>query len=326
MARTIRWLCVLTILGLGLLLCASLAPAELAEVYLKSGLKLRGKVTISENEIAIRNELGELRYPRDQVERIVLVVPTTTQPAEPTEPDAADTKRAEFPAPPPLSPLDIQRLKMHELRLDGPAENVKVRFASRTDQRTLSEEILKELSRRADYEQAWEEILLRGQLNEKLQLIVATTGTKYADRLNIISDPEVFTTFRTRVLPLIVKGCARPGCHSGPRSQVFRFSRGSHRSETYAYTTFALLERKQTSQGRLIDRDDPEGSLLLGYMLPSNDNPKAHPPVKGKRPISPVLHNRRSPAYRSVVDWINSLTTPWPDYGLDYVFPAPPSE
>jgi hypothetical protein len=104
---------------------------------------------------------------------------------------------------------------------------------------------------------------------------------------------------------------------------VFRFSRGSQRSESYAYTTFALLERMQTSQGRLIDRDDPEGSVLLGYMLPSKDNPQAHPPVRGNRPISPVLHNRRSPAYRSVVDWINSLSTPWPDYGLDYVFPAP---
>ena len=321
-------------------LCVAAALAELADVYLKSGAKLRGDVTVTDTEVVVRNKLGEARFPLDQVERVVSLEEappaTTTQSAPPPvstqpagnereqgapAPEAAEVERRPPAAPPPLSALDIQRLKLSELRMDGPAERLTVRFAG-DDQRELPREVLQELVQRPDYQAEWEETLLRGSRPEKLQLIARTTGTQYADRLSISDDPEVFAEFRRRVLPTLVKGCGKAGCHAGDDAAVFRFPAGSPRGEEYAYTTFALLDRMATESGPLIDRDYPEGSVLLSYMLPEKDSFLVHPPVEGKRRFTPVLRGRDNQLYERIRDWINSLRTPHPEYGLDYVFPA----
>ena len=53
-------------------LCVAAALAELADVYLKSGARLRGDVTVTDTEVVVRNKLGEARFPLDQVERVVV--------------------------------------------------------------------------------------------------------------------------------------------------------------------------------------------------------------------------------------------------------------
>jgi hypothetical protein len=324
-----RWLALLVVVG-----GAALALAELADVYLRNGLRLRGDVEMTEEEVIIRTELGELRYPRDMVERVVPATssqpapetqPATTQPTELAEP-AEPTEETGRAAPPMLSALDIQRLKLSELRVDGDPEKVRVRFAGR-NQRELPAEVLTELTTRPNYRDVWEETLLRGTPQEKLQLIAATTGLKYVDRITINNDPEVFAAFRSGVLPTVVKSCARRGCHSGDDAVDFRFPKGPTTSEAYAYTTFALLERMETKQGVMINRDNPEGgvldgSVLLSYLLPQRDNPQAHPPVPGTRQFKPGLRGRDNVLYERIRDWINLLRTPHPKYELEYEFPA----
>lgn len=317
--------------AVGLCLCLAPAVAELADVYLKSGMKLRGDVTVTATEVIISNAVGEVRYPREDVERVVPVeqqrpgppAVSATQPAGEAEPGTPAAERPELPAPPVLSALDIQRLKMSELRLDGRAEKVRVRFASKAEQRDIPRQILREARLRPDFQPEWEDILLRGQPHEKLQVIVAATGTEYAGRVVITSDPEVFATFRTKVLPVIARGCARSGCHAGSEAAAFRFPDGSPHNEAYAYTTFLLLDRMETRDGPLIDRDDPRGSVLLSYMLPVRDNVRAHPSVTGRRRFTPTLRSPDNVAYERVVDWINCLRVPHMSYALDYEFPAP---
>lgn len=342
--------CLVAIACAGVLSLAS-AVAELADVYLKSGLTLRGDVTTTEDEVIVRNAAGEVRLAREDVERIVPVKQPATRPSTqpatspstqptttPAQPGAAvegegdageevpgeDAKkpdRAELPPAPRVSDRDIQRLRMQELLLDGPAELVRVRFIKKGKQRDLASEVLEELKQRTDYRPAWGETLTRGQPHEKLQLILRETGLKYADRIEILSDPEVFTTYRRRVLPLVNRSCARSGCHGGKTARLFRFPTGSTTSETYAYTSFILLDQMETSQGPLLDRSHPESSLLLSYMLPQDGTERAHPDVGRGPNFKPVIRTREDSQYTALVDWIAFLVMPHPDYGLEYKNP-----
>lgn len=304
--------------------------AELADVYLKSGLRLRGDVTTAADEVVLRNAAGEVRIPRADVEKIVPVQAAAAAPARPAGPAATaptqpivDAPEApELPPAPSLSERDIQRLRLHELMLVGPPETVSVRFLRRGKQRELPLEVLDELRRRPDFRTEWEDVLLRGLPREQLQLIVRLTGLQHADRIVIESDPVVFDVFRRRVLPAVNRGCARAGCHSGKNAHVFRFPAGNSDSETYAYTTFVLLDQMQTSQGALIDRGSPERSLLLEYLLPPELTERAHPQGERARvPFKPLARNRTDRLYLAVQDWISYLSVPRPDYGLDYVSP-----
>ena len=222
---------------------------------------------------------------------------------------------------PPLTDEDIQRLKLGELRLDGPAEPVRVRFLRKGKQRDLATEVLETLRRRSDFKPEWEEVLTRGQPYEKLQLILSLTGLEHADRVVIDNDPAVFATFRRRVLPLVNKGCARSGCHSGKGGRDFRFPLGSPTSDTYAYTTFVLLDELETEHGPLIDRVNPEESELLYYMMRPEDSDRGHPPVKRGPGFKAVIRDRDDRQFNAVLDWINSLRVPRPEYGLKYKNP-----
>jgi hypothetical protein len=313
-------------------LCAArLASAELADVYLKSGLKLRGEVSTVDDTVVVKNAAGEMRVPRADVERIVPVgVPSsraTTAPAPaptaPTTPESATqpAAAAELPPAPPLSDEDIQRLKIGELRLDGPPENVRVRFLRKGKQRDLPTEVLDELRERPDYRPEWEETLLHGQPSEKLRLIVRTTDAEHADRIVIENDPEEFAAFRRRVLPLVERSCARSGCHGGHTARIFRFPAGSPTSDTYAYTSFVLLDQMETEDGPLLNRDNPESSQLLEYMLPQKAGEKGHPPVTHGPSFQAVIRDRDDRLYTTVLDWINALRMPHPAYGLAYKNP-----
>jgi len=172
-------------------------------------------------------------------------------------------------------------------------------------------------------------VLARGKLEEKLQLIVRETGTEHADRIEIVTDPEVLTAFQRRVLPLVNKSCARSGCHGGRTARLFRFPISAATGDAHLYASFVLLDQMQARHGPLIDRTNPEESALLSYLLPQENNEHAHPPVKHGAPFKSGLRSKTDPQYEAIVDWINALRYPHPDYGLEYQNPyrqpAPPT-
>ncbi len=304
--------------------------AELADVYLKSGLRLRGDVTQTADEIIVRNAAGEVRLPQSDVERIVPLTAAESQPASrpttrrarpaTTQPRAPETRAPELRPAPPLSDEDIQRLKLLELKLDGPPEPLKVRFLRKGKQRELPLEVLDELRTRDKYDPVWEQILTRGTPAEKLQLIVRETGATHAARIVIESDPQVFETYRRRVLPLVVKSCGRSGCHAGQGARDFRLPLGSATGETYTYTTFVLLHEMQTPAGPLLNRAEPEASVLLHYLLPREGNRRPHPAVPRGPAFKPAVQ-RDDRHYTAIVDWLNDLLVPQPSYGLHYENP-----
>jgi hypothetical protein len=331
-----RWLPVALALGLG-----SVAPAraEMADVYLKSGLRLRGDVTRDGSDVVVRNAAGQTRFPESEVERIVSLAPASSAPAESqpasgpagaasrphsttlptaTAPATSQSARAELPAAPPISSRDINRLRLAELRQDGEPENVRVRFLKKGKQRELSVELAEQLKHSPGYRPAWEDLLLHGRPAEKLQLIRRETGLAHADRIEIESDPAAFETFRRRVLPIVARGCARSGCHAGRSAHAFRFPLGAADNDEYAYTAFVLLDQLETEHGPMLNRTTPEDSVLLGYLLPREGNLRAHPPVPPGPGYHAVIRNEDDRNYATILEWINSLAMPRPDYGLEY--------
>ncbi len=321
-----------------LLSTALAAAADLADVYLKDGLKLRGEITQTDAEVILRNVLGEVRIPRDAILRIELVKPTTAPATRPTTIAAADDPDdaggADAPVAGPLEPTpsvsrtDIQRLRIGELFLEDPPEQVRVQFLKRPRQKDLPAEVLEELKKHGAVAAQLEETLTRGQPHEKLRAIVRETGFKHLDRIEIQTDTEVFTNFRRRVLPLVTQSCARGGCHSGNASHAFRLPAGAKTSDTYAYTVFALFDTMQSHAGPLIDRESPEKSVLLKYMLPQERNEHPHPNRAGRGPaFKSVLRDASDPLYGPIVDWIASLRRPRPEYRLEWENPyAEPPE
>lgn len=242
---------------------------------------------------------------------------------EPGEPTSAPATGSGPEPPPLLSDRDILRLKLSELRLDGPPERLNLRFLRSRSERDLVDIVRQEMRQAPDYDPDWDQTLEKGRPYEKLPVILKATGLKYADRIELRSHPEVFMTYRRRVLPMVQRGCVRAGCHGGPDARAFRFPEGAQASDGFVYTSFALLDEMQTAGGPMIDRALPEESALIRYLLPAEEGQPSHPPVEQGR-VLPVLRSTRDPRYQTLVQWISSLRSPHPDYELEYVFPEWP--
>lgn len=330
MTRAARRLCSAAIVLLGLTRAAAPAYASLGVVVLTDGTRLRGDVTETPTEVILRNAAGEARFSRAEVDRVEYDPPLPPPPAPDgpapesapvTQPDSAPAPEGAPAAgplepPPMLSERDINRLRLFELRLNPSVEEIAVRFTRARGEPELTDRVKEDLAGAPDFDPEWSRILDRGKPHEKLGLILRRTGMKYADRIELRADPEVFQTFRRRVLPIVLRGCARSGCHAGPAAQGFRFPVGPQQGEPFAYTTFALLDGMHTPSGPMIDRENPPQSVLLGYLLPAAQTSRPHPPVKRGR-LAPPLRSALDPEYLAIIEWIGSLRIPRPDYGLE---------
>ncbi|TWT41221.1 hypothetical protein RAS1_39150 [Phycisphaerae bacterium RAS1] len=338
------------------------AVADWADIYLTNGLVLRAEIEEEADAVVIRNEAGTARILRADILRIEVLRdlrPAASQPGAPppqatqSRPSAADRqpksappasqptassaaadddepvpdderpRDGAFPPPPLLTPRDIQRLRINELKLSGPPEKVRVRLGERGQKTDLAKRVQQELEQQPSADSQILRVLARGEPHEKLQAIVKATGAAHADEIEIQSDPEAFALFRQQIVPRVMRGCARSGCHGGAEAQAFRLPAASASNDAAVYTLFAMLNEINPGSGALIDRAAPDQSRLLTFMLPAADNPAPHPSV-GDRKFTPVLKGRNDPQFALIESWIASLRRPRPDYGLEYVMPSPP--
>lgn len=238
---------------------------------------------------------------------------------------SAPSSRPAGPASSPLlSDADVQKLRWGELLAtqSGAVEPVRVEFA-----KGFGEKFLSDLAKDAERER-----FRRAQAPEKFQMVIAAAGSvdaaraKYADEIRIVEDPAVFREFRRVVLPEVMKGCATPSCHGGSVSKGFRLVNEPRRPTQSLYTNFFILQWATGRNGRpVIDRKDPEGSLLLQYLLPADEAQVSHPPAQV--PVKPMVRGRNDRTYRAILEWIRRLR-PFrdgrSDYGVRYGGAEPP--
>jgi hypothetical protein len=245
-----------------------------------------------------------------------------------------DQRRAERPGKPrpgardqgPLiSKAGIQRLRFAELLdlrpassgTNSPRESVTVRF----DKGVLTD-FLDAMSDVPEFQgEANRERFLSLTPTQRVQIIRQATGNTYADRIDILSDPLVFRRFR-QVLPLIERGCAAIGCHGGDTpAKPFGLRSSLAHPDQSLYTQFLILDRVSVGRNRLIDRDNPQDSLLLQYGLPTRYAQVTHPTE-----IKPLYPQGKDDVnYKLVSDWIRLLRTPRPRIGIDLPgYPEPP--
>lgn len=155
-----------------------------------------------------------------------------------------------------------------------------------------------------------EKVQFHGSGNDdKLRWIVLHTGLRYADRIQVNTEPRNLTDYRQKVWPIISKSCGSATCHGGEQAGRLRFILPTTLPVIGA-TNFYILNTFEGDDGRLVNRDHPEASLLLQYGLPADQAELRHP-----APSQPLFTTGTSDSkYRVVLEWIRSLRTPTPDY------------
>lgn len=215
-----------------------------------------------------------------------------------------------------LNQNDINRIRQHELRPEDNA--VRVRFENDVERRyaTASNQDPGRFRARRPVEKALE-ILERGT-------------PEMAKDVRILNDPAALAEFRRFVQPLALNGCATAGCHGGTAGGSLILYAPADTEEA-SYTNFYILQQYRQPSGqnqsvfgtgdlRMIDRTNPEQSLLLQYGLPTDVAEFDHPSVRGFRPI---FRNLQDPRYEQVVRWIDQTLRPFePDYGISYTPPT----
>jgi len=218
-----------------------------------------------------------------------------------------------------LSLEDIYKVRLEEFRLTG--DPVRVQYRKRVLQRFVAA-----MSGRDDFsnDARFGEKFMGYSTLKRLQYILdperdidqAALQTLKKDIL-VKSDPAFMKEFRTRVWPVVRQACATTACHGAPKGKgKFKLFNSPARNVKIPYTNYVILAGTVGKKGRrVLDRDTPDESLLLEYLIPKSLAKSQHP---GKK-IRHAIKNREQRAYKLVRDWIASLRSPgYPDYRLDY--------
>ena len=219
-----------------------------------------------------------------------------------------------------LSKQEINRIRYLELR------GIRLKdVTARPDMVTakISKEVVEQFLQEMQSHPAFTNEQSRRDFNrltapQKLHQIAFYKGASYADRVEVLSDPEVFVGFKKNVLPPTIRACARAGCHNSAGSDEkvrFRLFNDPKHAPSTTYADFVMLNDVRSNGGRVIDRAHPENSLLLTYMLPAQDvAPELRHP--GNIEMTPVFHTTQAIGYRRILKWISSLKHPAEDYGV----------
>jgi hypothetical protein len=149
------------------------------------------------------------------------------------------------------------------------------------------------------------------------------------------NDPIAVAEWRQRVQQVIVQGCATSACHGGPNAGEFYLHNVRNlNGEGPAYTNYFLINTANAAEAAddgsffgggaaaLINRDRPELSPLLRYMLPPDQVEDGHPVMDGPNAYNGLVRGTNDPQYQLVGRWIEglpSLTDPATAYGIQDV-------
>jgi hypothetical protein len=257
-----------------------------------------------------------------------------------TEPKGEDEEEPRSEGPPPglrkLTSEEINRLRYMELRGMRLSTEQPDRVTVKVPRPAVDDFLLdmegdatfREHMRRlsGSVGQKARQAFLRLSAPLKLHYMATYKGSKYADRVEISSDPEVFMDFKKNVMPTVVRNCATTACHGSPDKEFGRFElfNDPKKSAATTYANFLMLSEIQVNGHHMIDRGQPENSLLITYMLPPEDvRPELRHP--GNVIFKPVFRTPTAIKCKRIRNWIVSLKHPAENYGIHFFPPEPTS-
>lgn len=243
----------------------------------------------------------------------------TNEPAESSAPAAMKRRGQE--QLPTLNDEQINLIRVYEIDLTNPP---KLKVEDSTIRR-----LMKESPDDFPADQSVRAQILKGSDLEKLKLLFRQKARELYNEINVLEDPESMLLFRKSVAGKngwLTNGCATARCHGGPDAGDFTLIGTKPNSAETVYTNFLILERYELRDGSpLINYQDPERSPLLQMGLPRTKSLVPHPDVdatKYGRDWRPVFRSSSSTNFQRTLDWMRSMYTPRPDYGIEY---PPPS-
>ena len=218
-----------------------------------------------------------------------------------------------------LTKEQINLLKIYEIDLEG-EPNVNVPRAT----------VDKLLEQYAEFDEIPKGVSAQNQFRRlpgwrKLQAMFQVQARPLYPEVTARQNPPAMMVFRSQVHQKYVVGfCGSLRCHgrSGGAGNLQILNDLRNKWE-FVYTNFYILQLFDNDVGRMIDRDQPEQSLLVQYGLAPQAAIKRHPEVQGWRREFRSDEDRR---FRKIVDWIGQLWKPAPQYGIDYVPPGTEQE
>jgi len=246
-----------------------------------------------------------------QIEAGAAAEEPASRPVDVTPPDGTGpTVRSEW-----LMPQeDIYRVRLEELRRDADRAFT-VDFRNKVVERFIEQ--MKGIGdfrqpRFADRFQGYSRVAKVYYMLDKIE----SHDTAIKDDILVKSDPQFMIEFRSRIWPLVGQYCASTHCHGAekPKGGLKLFNVKGERAD---YTNFVILDLLKLKGGkRLINRDDPQRSLILQYGLKPEQARYSHQP---KLP-TPLYASEEDAKYRRVEQWIRSLRADptHPDYRLSY--------
>jgi hypothetical protein len=154
--------------------------------------------------------------------------------------------------------------------------------------------------------------------------LIRTNGDKLMlAGVHMKSDPPALLQYRQVVHHQVIAGCAASACHGGDKPGNFKLFPGD--SDAAVYTDFLILNKfGLTVDGKaypMINREQPQESLLLSMMLTPELATIPHPKTDGYRGM---CRTRTDPKYVAVHTWIRDALNPVrPTYDIDLTKPAP---
>jgi hypothetical protein len=209
-----------------------------------------------------------------------------------------------------LSDEDIFRIRLAELTSD---DRVNVKFRNKVLERFVESQRGQEPF--TDTNAA--KVFLAKPPLEQAQYILSKVGendTAIRDDILVQDDPRFMQDFR-RIWPYFENTCASVRCHGAANGQGgFKLINASAGNRNNDYMNFIYLSATVTDSKRVIDRGNPEDSLLLQHALPANLAKTPHP-----RKIDPIVPNASDERYKKVLSWISNLHKPYqPQYRLEW--------
>ena len=248
-----------------------------------------------------------------------------TAPPDPTEVDDEPETHESAPAPPlkKLTAVQINRIRFMELRgmrLDK--SNTPDRVSVKIPRDTI-DEFLTSMEGHPDFHgQSSRRAFLKKTAPQKLHYIARYGGARYADKVTIKTDPEIFVEFQRNVMPTVLRSCATSACHASSNEDAmgFRLFKDPKKTAPTAYANFIVLNELEFGGHRVLDRSRPNESLLLNYMMPRDEVRVSlrHP---GEIDYKPVFRKTTARRFKRIKRWIAALKHPAEDYDVYLIHP-----